>query len=866
MFELKTYQQQTLAALQTYLEEARLSGPAAAFQQIAAGPRQPYRAIPQLEDAPYVCLRLPTGGGKTLLAAHSIAIAGQAFLERDFPFVLWLVPTNAIRQQTLDTLQDPAHPNRQALEAVFGSQVRALDIVDFADLRPADVRDRLCIVVGTLAALRVNSTEGRKVYAHHEAFEPHFSQVPANAPYMERIEDGPDQGQIKFSFRNLLARLRPLVIVDEAHNATSDLSFEVLQRIRPACVLEFTATPAANSNILYRVSAAQLKAEEMIKLPIVLTEHKTWQEAVHDAIATRQKLHELAANEANFIHPLVLFQAEDKGHEITVDVIRQYLLEAERIAPERIAIATGAQKELDGVNLLDPANTVEFVITIEALKEGWDCPFAYVFCSVATVHSKKDVEQILGRVLRMPYARRRAQEALNRAYAHVSSTSWPRAVTQLQDRLVSMGFEEPEAETAILPQPTPLPGFEGLPLGGAPAAPVISFTLSAEPGLIYLSAEERQQVTVHKLGEGQAVFEVKGEISPGLAHKLVEAAPKKDQEALRQALAAARPQRPPSPSESGVPFRIPQLCLWVDRQLERAEREWFLDAGGWNLLDFPARLSAGEFNIVEQSESFLIDLNGKRLETRYLGAQTALDFKEVNTGWTDLQLSRWLDQKLYQPDVRQETLLEFIRRTLVDLMETRKFSLPTLVRGRFLLERALRVKIVEYRQQAYQQGYQHTLFGGGATVQTSYEYTFAYDPNQYPAHWYYQGSYKFNKHYYPVPGELEAEGEEFDCAQALDRCFQVKHWVRNLAGQAQYSFYLPTATDKFYPDFVAELKDGRILVVEYKGAHLLEAAKQDRNLGELWEEKSGSQGLFLMAVKKDALGRDVYKQIEDKVG
>ena len=297
-------------------------------------------------------------------------------------------------------------------------------------------------MVGTLQTLRVNSTEGRKVYAHHEDLEAHFVSVPPNTPGLERFENG----AIKFSFRNLLTLHRPLVIIDEAHNNTSELSVEVLQRVQPACIIEFTATPAANSNILHAVSALELKAEEMIKLPIVLTQHETWQEAVRDSILTRQKLHDLAKLDRDYIHPIVLIQAEEHGHEVTFDIIRQFLIEQEKIEPERIAVATGAQRELDGVNLLDPRNPIEFVITIEALKEGWDCPFAYVFCSVATVHSKKDVEQLLGRVLRMPYARKRHQEELNRAYAHVSASSWPQAVSQLEDRLVSMGFEEQEAE------------------------------------------------------------------------------------------------------------------------------------------------------------------------------------------------------------------------------------------------------------------------------------------------------------------------------------------------------------------------------------------------------------------------------------
>jgi type III restriction enzyme len=94
----------------------------------------------------------------------------------------------------------------------------------------------------------------------------------------------------------------------------------------------------------------------------------------------------------------------------------------------------------------------------------------------------------------------------------------------------------------------------------------------------------------------------------------------------------------------------------------------------------------------------------------------------------------------------------------------------------------------------------------------------------------------------------------------------VKYWVRNVV-HPEYSFKLPTATGYFYPDFVAQLKDGRILVVEYKGSHLAEGSdtQEKQNIGELWEERSKGQGLFLMAVKSDESGRDVYQQLEHKI-
>ncbi|MHB8565301.1 MAG: hypothetical protein ACYDDA_15520, partial [Acidiferrobacteraceae bacterium] len=203
-----------------------------------------------------------------------------------------------------------------------------------------------------------------------------------------------------------------------------------------------------------------------------------------------------------------------------------------------------------------------------------------------------------------------------------------------------------------------------------------------------------------------------------------------------------------------------------------------------------------------------------------------------------------------------------VRRVLEHLLKDRTFDLATLFRGKFVLAKVLQEKIRTYRQQAYQSGYQQTLFGPNAAVETSFEYIFRYDPRIYPAHDSYQGSYRFQKHFYPVIGELKASGEEFACAQAIDRLPGVRYWVRNLARQPQASFWLPTATDNFYPDFVALLDDDRLLVVEYKGEHLVDGldAKEKRDVGLLWEAGSKGHGLFVMA-ERDRDGRGVYDQL-----
>jgi type III restriction enzyme len=303
------------------------------------------------------------------------------------------------------------------------------------------------------------------------------------------------------------------------------------------------------------------------------------------------------------------------------------------------------------------------------------------------------------------------------------------------------------------------------------------------------------------------------------------------------------------------------LCLLIDGELEPAQEEHFLSPDSWSLLDYPAELSEAEFRVEERTDTYEIDVQGKRLVERHLKTQSIFDFDDVPTNWTDLQLSRELDPPLRRKDIRQEVLLEFIRRTLRYLEDRRGISLNTLYRVRAPLERVLREKIGQYRQKAFSAGYQMRLFSPEAAVETSYEYAFSFDPENYPATLHYHGAFQFPKHYYAgMVGDFDSK-EELECAKAIEMCPRVKRWVRNVRGM----FGLPTSGGTFYPDFVAELDDGRILVAEYKGEHLIEYEQEKKNIGELWESKSNGKALFLWAVKKDAAGRDVHRQLADKI-
>lgn len=860
--QLKTYQEKTLDTLKTYLADARFKGASVAYDGMTKPGvvnMRPYKPLDGLNDVPFVCLRLPTGGGKTLLSAHTVRIASEVYLEREFPLVLWLVPSNTIRQQTLETLKTPGNPNYEALRKAFDGKFMVEDISNFTQIKPQDLSSKAVIVVGTVQTLKVTNTDGRKVYDHHEDLEQHFTKIPASEPGMEQREDG---SGIRYSFRNLLHMHRPLVIVDEAHNNATNLSFEILERINAACVIEFTATPASNSNILCSISAMELKAEEMIKLPIVLTEHPTWEASVRDSILTRQRLASLCKDESQYIRPIVLFQAENQGDDNTTwQVLKKHLMETENIEEEKIAIVTGDQRELDGINLFDRQCPIEYVITVQALKEGWDCSFAYVFCSVANIHSAKDVEQILGRVLRMPYAKRRNHEELNRAYAHVSSTSWPNAVALLHDRLVSkMGFEEDEADEGIESRQ---PGL-GLSEPGEPFRKPEELTLVLT-GSVEVAEEDKKNVVIENTKTG-VVAKVVGLISDATQSALIKHYGGDDTANAKAKLQVhqATFQRYLAPANRGEKFLVPQLCLQLDGEWSVPDPAAFRYAGNWNLTGH-AELSETEFSLQEDGKTFSIDIEDGHVRHSFVATAQQLNLELVDTGWTVNALSQWLDRRLRQPDISQPQMLEFIRRTIVWLEDERQIPLTALARGKFLLQKVLESKIRKLRNEAQKRGFQALLFDVGAKPQVSFDFSFSFTSDSYYPQRRYHGSFRPSKHFYAqVVGEMN--GEEAECAKAIEMLGdKVKYWVRNLE-RDERAFRFPTSTDYFYPDFVVMLNDGRILVVEYKGEQYrgTDDVKEKNNIGQLWAKESKSKGLFLMAWKQEN-GMNVYQQLASAI-
>jgi len=775
MLVLKQYQEQVLDELRGYFHSAVELGDAdlAFYQKV----RRQYQPVPDLPGLPYVCIRLPTGGGKTLVACHSVGIAASEYLRREYPVVLWLVPTNTIREQTLKALLDRGHPYRQVLDADFNGRVTAMDIRDALFLSRSTLEGGTCVIVSTLAALRREDTEGLKVYENSGALMDHFTGLPAETEtWLEK-----SGGMVVYSLANLLRLHRPLVIVDEAHNARTPLSFETLARFAPSCIIEFTATPAIDSNVLARASAAQLYTEAMIKMPIKLHAVGNWEQALSEAIRQRAALEELARQEPDaseeHLRPIVLIQAQPKSSKretLTVEVLKQALQDEFKIHESQIAIATGDQKEIEGIDLFDPDCGIRYILTVRALAEGWDCSFAYILCSVAQIKSSRAVEQILGRILRLPYARRKEQAELNQAYAFVISKDFERTAQSLTDALVDNGFERYEARAALRPTQEELP--------------------------------------LLRLVAGRAV-----------------------------------------PAEEGVPFEIPRLAIRVDGQLELFE-ESFLPIE-WELAKCDPALSEEEFPSTRPAGMGIeiYPSDEEKLKQRFIGnlhAQLSL-LERATTGWTANELAVWLDRNIPHYDVPQSQSSLFLRRMVDHLVEKRGIPIDQLVHDRFRLREAAQAKIAYHRQTVKREGFHHCLSPEmRPQLEVSPEYAFRFRPDQYPANWYYEGRYEFQKHYYRPVGELKSEGEEFECARFIDTHPKVKHWVRNLDRRG---FWFQTSTDKFYPDFVAELIGGRYLIVEYKGFDRYDTpeSREKRAVGELWQELSDGKGIFVMPTRGD---------------
>lgn len=436
--QLKKYQQRAIEKLQDYLKELKRAGAKYAFMGITD---EPYHSD-FFSEVPFVCVKIPTGGGKTLVGCHMVGEIMRTALKHKMErgIVMWFVPSEAIKSQTLRKFKDRTDWHRRILDETFENGVRVFSNEEALRIRKEDANDNLCIIISSLDAFRKEKTlqNKYKVYQENGALLDHFESIQDDS-VLEKDEDG----TVINSLANVVRMENPLVVVDEGHKTKTQLSIDFLKELNPSFIIEYTATPRGGSNILVDISASELKEEEMVKIPIVLESTTQWQSAMAEGIAKRNELEKEAKKlKGEYIRPIALLQAQPKSktsNNITVDQLKEFLLNA-KITEDEIAIKTSEKNDIEGVDLFSRKCKIRYIITVSALAEGWDCSFAYVLVSVANLGAKIAVEQIIGRIIRMPEAKKKEIESLNRCYVFASARNFNESATQIISGLEHNGY------------------------------------------------------------------------------------------------------------------------------------------------------------------------------------------------------------------------------------------------------------------------------------------------------------------------------------------------------------------------------------------------------------------------------------------
>ena len=451
--ELKEYQHRALAEIRRYLghltdwrkraddhPEFEIDFPNKAWEKAGAlrtyFPRK--NGLGQL--LPAFCLKVPTGGGKTLLAVKTIDLVNTIYRKRYTGLVLWIVPTTQIYRQTIRQLKDRDHPYRQHLDMASGGHTMIVEKTD--RFTPQDITHNLVVFMLMLPSANRKTKETLRLFKDSGGFTDFFppeDDLTGQEALLERVanldtyetESGFWGRQIKTSLGNTLRLLSPLIILDEGHKAYSEGAQDTLRGFNPCLIVELSATPV-QSNVLVEITGQELHREEMIKLDLHVVNKASpdWRDTLLACYNKRclleAKAKEHAANTGEYIRPICLIQVERTGRDqeggkfIHSEQVREHLVKILGVPAEQVAVKTSEKDELkeadDIGGLLSHNCPIRYIITKQALQEGWDCSFAYVLAILTNPSSKNALIQLVGRILRQPYARKTGIRELDESY------------------------------------------------------------------------------------------------------------------------------------------------------------------------------------------------------------------------------------------------------------------------------------------------------------------------------------------------------------------------------------------------------------------------------------------------------------------
>lgn len=843
---LKNYQEEAILKLTNFCNDLDKKSINQSFKDIT---NSQYLEIENFSN-PYVCIRIPTGGGKTLVATKSIRVITHDYLNKDYSLVFWLAPSDKIVSQTLEALKNRQHYYRQILDKEFDN-IEVLSIQE-AFRKSFNPNESLVIIVGTIQSFRTTNKDGRKFFDE-------------NSTYYEMLKSF----DMTPTLENMMRHFKPIVILDEAHKSSTSLSLKSLLDIEPSFILELTATPITKtqtakeiyaSNILYSVNATKLKKENMIKLPIMLKTIDDTAKILQEAIEKRDYLEKLCLLEemktGKYIRPINLIRADENRGEksLTYDKIKSILVEDFKIDENQIAVQTGDKKELDGVDLFSRDCPIRYIITVDALKEGWDCSFAYVLSVVSNMQSATAIEQLIGRVLRMPYIEAKDKKELERSYVYVASSSFEDVAQNIGKTLINSGFEEMEAKISIdRSQNTneDLGGLFGDSLYIERQFVVENLDIEAltnsklEP---YINVNiETNTVTIRNIpikSKREEFFKNIKKATPIEVHQKIDEIEKSINQAKNEF------------SEKISDIEIPKLQIMIDDEIYDFEDSLILDFVDIDESELikNSKLSFDEFDIKLNENLGLIDVNQSGVTTKILDKEedklplfndedkdekNILNQNKIRQNSQEIgKLSNSIAKLIAEENKAifnyfdSSELKGFISLIINDLINSRKnIDLVLLNSRKYQLKKVILKKLENLTQNAKSHSFAKLFNENRFSLNMSNSVCFSsnnYIPNPDIR------SANFKKHKYDNVHKLDSE-EEYKVALYIDSLDGVESWIRNIDKDYENSFWLQTEEGKFYPDFIIKLKSGKIVVAEYKGkVYIPEYEKYKKPVADAW--------------------------------
>ena len=850
--ELNSYQKQVMRDLSEYLNCVnRSTNLFSAWREywfakdVAVG----LGGVPSYNNSiakvPHVCMKVPTGGGKTFLACASIRRIFDALPTGKPQVVVWLVPSDSILSQTVRNLSDVNHPYRQRLDQEFSGRVGVYTkemLLNGQNFSPDTVREMLTVCIMSYSSLRIDSKKKdvRKVYQENGnlyRFAEFFKDTEA------LLADTPDTALIQ-----VLRHLEPVVVVDESHNAGSDLSVEMLNNLNPSFVLDLTATPRKNSNILSYVDARALKKEHMVKLPVVVYNRTTRQSVIQDAIQLRGSLEQeaIAAEAAGdkYIRPIVLFQAQPRTGESsdTFEKVKSLLVEM-GIPEEEIAVKTSNVDDLKGKDLMSRDCKIRYIITVNALKEGWDCPFAYILASLANRTSTVDVEQILGRILRQPYAMQHKSPLLNTSYVLTNSVDFHATLEKIVGGLNKAGFSRKDyrvGETVEAPQLPPEAEQMKIPL--APQA-------AENDGFEDVNVQEVKTALEAAAPENTAVSAMVQQAT-AQAESYTAAANESDEGFIGGELGDMLKQNGMQPylKEEASALRIPQFFLrsvpdLFGDEFELLEPENLSEGFSLNGQDAQVRfeLATGEmyrFDVEEKGEAIpKYQRADSELSCFIRNRLAKLPQEQKIQKCTDLICGRLNRNNRYAA----AEINAYVRRIIGGMTEDELAAMETAIPT---YAAKIQEKITGLEEQYREAQFYRWLDSGKIVCRDSY----VLPPVITPA----ETTDAIPRTLYEAERNDMNDGEH-ELIDAVVSRENVKWWHRIIERK---DFRL-NGFINHYPDFMVMTKSGKLVLIEYKGDDRDNSDSERKlKLGRSWQAQCGTNYRYFMVFKNREFGID----------